>query len=48
MCRRQIETEIEKMKEEMTKMRLMDGNKPGMTRVSSVYTRKDSNKKEVE
>lgn len=36
------------MKDDMQKMRLLDGLKPGMTRTSSVYTRKDTGNKESE
>ena len=39
LAKRRIDTDIEKMKEEIQKLRLMEGSKPGFHKASSVYTK---------
>lgn len=47
LSKRRIDTEIERMKEEMQKMKLIDSQKPGMTRTSSFYTKKTEGEEKV-
>ena len=48
LAKRRIDTEIEKMREEMQKMKLLDGQKPGATKTSSFYTRKQDGDAQVQ